>query len=55
MSHPRVTVVITHNRNDELLRTLERLAQLPERPPVIGGLPVHDASGGLPYPDLLRK
>ncbi|MCX5426883.1 site-specific integrase [Streptomyces sp. NBC_00257] len=23
--------------------------------PFIGGLPVHNASGGLPYPDLLRK
>ncbi|MGW0605229.1 glycosyltransferase family 2 protein [Streptomyces sp. NPDC002640] len=33
---PRVTVVIiTHNRRDELLRTLGRLAALPERPPVI--------------------
>lgn len=27
-------VVITHNRRDELLRTLDRLAELPERPPV---------------------
>jgi hypothetical protein len=27
-------VVITHNRRDELLRTLDRLVQLPERPPV---------------------
>jgi GT2 family glycosyltransferase len=33
---PRVTVVvITHNRRDELLRTLDELARLPERPPVI--------------------
>lgn len=32
----RVTVVvITHNRRDELLRSLDRLAELPERPPVI--------------------
>jgi GT2 family glycosyltransferase len=28
-------VVITHNRRDELLHTLDRLAELPERPPVI--------------------
>ncbi|WP_406725701.1 glycosyltransferase [Streptomyces sp. GD-15H] len=28
-------VVITHNRRDELLRTLGELARLPERPPVI--------------------
>ncbi|MET9323383.1 glycosyltransferase [Streptomyces sp. NPDC003038] len=36
MSDPRTTVVvITHNRRDELLRTLEKLARLPERPPVI--------------------
>ncbi|WP_228974578.1 glycosyltransferase family 2 protein [Streptomyces sp. DH12] len=33
---PRTTVVvITHNRRDELLRTLDELARLPERPPVI--------------------
>ncbi|MGW0463817.1 glycosyltransferase family 2 protein [Streptomyces sp. NPDC003027] len=33
---PRTTVVvITHNRREELLRTLEKLAGLPERPPVI--------------------
>ncbi|WP_129843229.1 glycosyltransferase [Streptomyces sp. RFCAC02] len=33
---PRVTVVlITHNRRDELLRTLGRLTALPERPRVI--------------------
>ncbi|MER6502190.1 glycosyltransferase [Streptomyces sp. NPDC001455] len=33
---PRVTVVvITHNRRPELLRTLEKLARLPERPAVI--------------------
>lgn len=33
---PRVTVVvITHNRRDEVLHTLDRLAELPERPPVI--------------------
>jgi GT2 family glycosyltransferase len=32
----RVTVVvITHNRRDELARSLDRLAALPERPPVI--------------------
>ena len=32
----RVTVVVlTHNRRDELLRTLSRLHALPERPPVI--------------------
>ncbi|MEU6060765.1 glycosyltransferase [Streptomyces sp. NPDC047097] len=36
MSDPRVTVVvITHNRRDELLHTLDRLAELPERPRVI--------------------
>ncbi|GAA2461544.1 glycosyltransferase family 2 protein [Streptomyces glaucus] len=36
MTDPRTTVVvITHNRRDELLRTLDRLAELPERPPVI--------------------
>ncbi|OAH13462.1 glycosyltransferase family 2 protein [Streptomyces jeddahensis] len=36
MTDPRVTVVvITHNRRDELLRTLDELARLPERPPVI--------------------
>lgn len=28
-------VVITHNRRDELLHTLGRLAELPERPPVL--------------------
>ncbi|MER5479996.1 glycosyltransferase [Streptomyces sp. NPDC002734] len=33
---PRVSVVIiTHNRRDELLYTLDRLAELPERPRVI--------------------
>ncbi|MFJ6797323.1 glycosyltransferase [Streptomyces sp. NPDC091268] len=33
---PRTTVVvITHNRRDQLLHTLDRLAGLPERPPVI--------------------
>ncbi|MFR9721891.1 glycosyltransferase family 2 protein [Streptomyces sp. MS19] len=33
---PRVTVVvITHNRRDELLRTLDRLTALPERPRVL--------------------
>ncbi|MFC7911801.1 glycosyltransferase family 2 protein [Streptomyces nigra] len=33
---PRTTVVvITHNRRPELLRTLDRLAELPERPRVI--------------------
>ncbi|MBH5338675.1 glycosyltransferase family 2 protein [Streptomyces pactum] len=32
---PRTTVVvITHNRRDDLLHTLGRLAELPERPPV---------------------
>ncbi|MEV5439981.1 glycosyltransferase [Streptomyces sp. NPDC052682] len=36
MPDPRTTVVvITHNRRDELLRTLDRLAELPEKPPVI--------------------
>ncbi|TQS45935.1 glycosyltransferase family 2 protein [Cryptosporangium phraense] len=36
MNDGRVTVaVITHNRRDELLHTLDRLAALPERPPVI--------------------
>ncbi|MFC8370905.1 glycosyltransferase family 2 protein [Streptomyces sp. NPDC057239] len=36
MTDSRTTVVvITHNRRTELLRTLERLAGLPERPPVI--------------------
>ncbi|MBB5937157.1 glycosyltransferase family 2 protein [Streptomyces zagrosensis] len=36
MSDPRTTVVvITHNRRAELLHTLQRLAALPERPPVI--------------------
>ncbi|MFC4472166.1 glycosyltransferase family 2 protein [Streptomyces xiangluensis] len=36
MTDPRTTVVvITHNRRPELLRTLDHLAQLPERPPVI--------------------
>ncbi|GHD22202.1 glycosyltransferase family 2 protein [Streptomyces galbus] len=36
MTDPRLTVVvITHNRRPELLRTLDRLADLPERPPVI--------------------
>ncbi|POX43863.1 glycosyl transferase [Streptomyces sp. Ru71] len=36
MTDPRTTVVvITHNRRAELLRTLDHLAELPERPPVI--------------------
>lgn len=36
MTDPRTTVlVITHNRRPELLRTLDRLAELPERPQVI--------------------
>ncbi|MDQ0913622.1 GT2 family glycosyltransferase [Streptomyces canus] len=36
MTDPRTTVVvITHNRRPELLRTLDRLAELPERPRVI--------------------
>ncbi|MFE9171360.1 glycosyltransferase family 2 protein [Streptomyces kebangsaanensis] len=36
MTDPRTTVVITtHNRRPELLRTLDRLAELPERPEVI--------------------
>ncbi|MFV0131255.1 glycosyltransferase family 2 protein [Streptomyces sp. HMX112] len=36
MTDPRTTVVvITHNRREELLHTLDRLAGLPERPPVI--------------------
>ncbi|MFE9440056.1 glycosyltransferase family 2 protein [Streptomyces sp. NPDC006602] len=36
MTDPRTTVVvITHNRCPELLRTLDRLAKLPERPAVI--------------------
>ncbi|MDT0317395.1 glycosyltransferase family 2 protein [Streptomyces millisiae] len=35
-AEPRVTVlVITHNRRRELLHTLDRLAELPERPPVV--------------------
>ncbi|MFF8672857.1 glycosyltransferase family 2 protein [Streptomyces sp. NPDC015242] len=33
--HRTTVVVITHNRRQELLRTLDRLAELPERPPVI--------------------
>ncbi|KNB52388.1 glycosyltransferase family 2 protein [Streptomyces caatingaensis] len=33
--HRTTVVVITHNRRDELLHTLGRLAALPERPPVI--------------------
>ncbi|MET9544270.1 glycosyltransferase family 2 protein [Streptomyces sp. NPDC006627] len=36
MTDPRTTVVvITHNRRPELLRTLDRLAELPEEPEVI--------------------
>ncbi|GAB2716128.1 glycosyltransferase family 2 protein [Streptomyces bullii] len=36
MTDTRTTVVvITHNRRDEILRTLDRLAELPEKPPVI--------------------
>lgn len=36
MTDPRTTVVvITHNRRDELLRTLGELARMPERPPVV--------------------
>ncbi|MGR4878682.1 glycosyltransferase family 2 protein [Streptomyces sp. LARHCF249] len=36
MNDPRTTVVvITHNRRKQLLHTLDRLAALPERPPVI--------------------
>ncbi|MGW0085010.1 glycosyltransferase family 2 protein [Streptomyces sp. NPDC003393] len=36
MTDPRTTVVvITHNRRPELLRTLDRLARLPEQPEVI--------------------
>ncbi|MFI2432913.1 glycosyltransferase family 2 protein [Streptomyces sp. NPDC018693] len=36
MTDPRTTVVvITHNRRPELLRTLDRLAELPEQPQVI--------------------
>ncbi|MFD8204504.1 glycosyltransferase family 2 protein [Streptomyces sp. NPDC059701] len=36
MTDPRTTVVvITHNRCPELLHTLDRLAELPEKPPVI--------------------
>lgn len=36
MTDDRTTViVITHNRRTELLRTLDRLAELPEAPPVI--------------------
>ncbi|MEU2514657.1 glycosyltransferase family 2 protein [Streptomyces syringium] len=35
MNDPRTTViVITHNRRDELLHTLDRLTALPEQPPV---------------------
>ncbi|MFF9644987.1 glycosyltransferase family 2 protein [Kitasatospora aureofaciens] len=33
--HPVTVVVITHNRRRELLHTLDRLAELPERPPVL--------------------
>jgi GT2 family glycosyltransferase len=33
---PRLTVVlITHNRRDEVLRSLERLTRLPEQPPIV--------------------
>ncbi len=35
MNHPVTVLVITHNRRPELLRTLEKLRALPERPPVI--------------------
>ncbi|MFH8407725.1 glycosyltransferase family 2 protein [Streptomyces sp. NPDC018019] len=36
MTDSRTTViVITHNRSDDLLHTLDRLAELPEQPPVI--------------------
>ncbi|MGP3999444.1 glycosyltransferase family 2 protein [Streptomyces sp. 8N706] len=36
MGDDRITVVvITHNRRDELLHTLDRLAELPEKPPVV--------------------
>ncbi|MFI2640923.1 glycosyltransferase family 2 protein [Streptomyces sp. NPDC018610] len=36
MTDPRTTVVvITHNRRPELLRTLDRLAELPERPEIV--------------------
>lgn len=36
MTDQRTTVVvITHNRRDDLMHTLDRLAELPERPPVI--------------------
>jgi GT2 family glycosyltransferase len=35
MNVPVTVVVITHNRRDELLHTLDRLAALPEQPPVI--------------------
>ncbi|GGZ97988.1 hypothetical protein GCM10010344_77420 [Streptomyces bluensis] len=35
MTDPRTTVVITHNRRPELLRTLDHLAELPERPRVV--------------------
>ncbi|MGW0533957.1 glycosyltransferase family 2 protein [Streptomyces sp. NPDC003032] len=36
MTDPRTTVVvITHNRRPELLRTLDRLAELPEEPEVV--------------------
>lgn len=31
---PVAVVALTHNRRDEILRTLDRLAELPERPPV---------------------
>jgi hypothetical protein len=35
-SDSRMTVVVaTYNRRDEMLRTLERLTGLPERPPII--------------------
>jgi GT2 family glycosyltransferase len=35
MPHRVSVVVITHNRRDELLRTLDALTRLPERPPVV--------------------
>ncbi len=36
MADPRMTVVlITRNRRGELLRTLDRMTSLPERPPII--------------------
>ncbi|MFF9819155.1 glycosyltransferase family 2 protein [Streptomyces sp. NPDC014006] len=52
MTDPRATVVvITHNRRDELLRTLGHLAELPEKPPVI----VVDNASADGTPDAVAK